>query len=387
MLRMPERLTILLIGLGGLGGAILELLAREPWAGRIVGADLDLQRGNRRVNLARLSAVSLGAVPDIEFQALDLTDRDGIVRAVRAVRPDVIVSTASLQSWWLIDLLPEPQAARLRRARFGAWLPVHFVLTRKLMEGLAAAGFRGFVLTAPFPDVVNAVLGRLGLAPTAGLGNVDEIIPKIEHLAAGRLGVGPGAVRAFLVGHHALEAAAFGDRDAPVPPHFLRVEHDGIDVTTRVDGEALLRAPYPLPAGPAWHALTAASTIRLLRGLVSAEPVLRHVPAPGGLPGGYPVWASRQGLAVAEIPGLSLPEAIALNEASHRFDGIERIERDGTVVFDTDSVDALDGTLGYRCPRLPPDEADARALELVTRFRDHARQHGVDIDRLVRILS
>jgi len=44
-------------------------------------------------------------------------------------------------------------------------------------------------------------------------------------------------------------------------------------------------------------------------------------------------WESgRDGVQPASIEGFTLAEAIAINERSHRFDGIKRIEGDGTVV-------------------------------------------------------
>ncbi len=50
-------------------------------------------------------------------------------------------------------------------------------------------------------------------------------------------------------------------------------------------------------------------------------------------------------------------------------------------MFRADAAEALRETLGYDCPRLHPAEADARADELVARFKEYARRHGVDIDR------
>jgi hypothetical protein len=109
-----------------------------------------------------------------------------------------------------------------------------------------------------------------------------------------------------------------------------------------------------------------------------------HAPAPHGLPGGYPVVAGRGSIEVAAIPGLTLAEAISLNEQSHRFDGIERIEADGTVVFPEESAVAMRESLGYDCNRLAPEDADSRAHELMARFREYAHRHGVEIERWSR---
>ena len=84
---------------------------------------------------------------------------------------------------------------------------------------------------------------------------------------------------------------------------------------------------------------------------------------------------------VAAIEGLPLAEAIDINERSHRFDGIERIEDDGTAVFSPWAVDVLRRELGYACERLAPSEAEQRAEELIARFAEYAQRHGVDVRR------
>lgn len=201
------RPKLMLIGLGGLGGVMLELLAREPSLGSLVVGSRNVERGVARCNLARLGAMAQGYAPSIRFLPLDLNDPLSVASIVRHESPDIILSTATMQTWWLPDLLPPEQATAIKRAGFGVWLPVHLTLTLKLMEALRDAGYGGITLTAPFPDVVNCVLGRLGLAPTCGIGNLDEVVPKVRLLAAERLGVPLGSVRVLLVAHHALEWA------------------------------------------------------------------------------------------------------------------------------------------------------------------------------------
>ena len=371
--------TVLLIGLGSLGSVILELLVREPALGQIIVGSRNAARGEARCNLARLGALAQGYHPVIRFLALDLNQQDAVSDTVKREAPDLILSTATMQTWWWPDLLPPDQADLIKSAGFGVWLPVHLTLTLKLMKALYAAGYKGLTLTAPFPDVVNCVLDRLGLAPTCGVGNLDEIVPKIRLLAAERLHAPLETVEVLLVAHHALEPAAFGEAVAEVPPYFLRIEHDGRDVTEAIRAEELVLAPYSIPSGPATHFLTAGSAVRLVRALLSNRESRLHAPAPNGLPGGYPVIASQEGVRPFSIPGLSLAQAMAINEQSHRFDGIERIEADGTVVFRPEAVAVLQHALGYGYDRLPPDQAEPMAMELMTRFDEFARQHGVEL--------
>jgi hypothetical protein len=372
--------TILLVGLGDLGSVVLEFLAREEQIGRIVVVSRNETRGIARCNLARLGAVAQGYSPSIEFTPLDITDKKSVIEVVRRELPDIILTTATMQTWWLPDLLPPERAARVRGAGFGMWLPVHLTLTLKLMEALRDLPYEGITLTAPFPDVVNCILGCLQLAPTCGVGNLDEIVPKVRILAAERLEVSVKEVNVLLVAHHAFESVAFGEPFKQIPPYFVRIEHDGQDVTEHVRAEELLLGSYPIPPGPVSHFLTAGCTLRLIRAFLSKRDVLTHVPGPEGLPGGYPVTVSREGLKLVPVKGLTREEAITINERSHRFDGIERIEADGTVVFCPESVEALRAELGYECERLAPEEAEERANELVSRFREYTRRHGVHLE-------
>ena len=369
----------MLIGLGGLGSIVLELLAREEGLGRIIIGSRNAGRGMARCNLARLDAMAQGYAPDISFVSLDLNDKDAVAETVHRETPDIILSTATMQTWWLPDLLPPAQAAAIKSAGFGVWLPVHLTLTLKLMEALRDAAYPGVTLTAPYPDVVNCVLGRLDLAPTCGVGNVDEIVSKVRLLAAQRLDTFPDAVRVLLVAHHALLSAVFSGPTGEIPPYFLRIEHEGQDVTEAIAADELLLSPYPVPSGPVTHFLTAGSTVRLIRALLSDSATLLHAPGPDGLPGGYPVVVSSSGVRPTPIEGLTLAEAIAINERSHRFDGIERIEADGAVVFCPEAADVLRTELGYDCDRLVPDESEERAKELMARFREYAERYEIHL--------
>ena len=370
---------LMLIGLGDLGSVMLELLARNEGLERIVVVSRNKERGLARCNMARLGAMAQGYMPSINFVPLDLNDKEMVAEIVEREAPQIILSTATMQTWWLPDLLPPEQSKIIKGAGFGMWLPVHLTLTLKLMEALNEANYHGITLTAPFPDVINCILGRLDLAPTCGIGNIDEIVPKVRYLAAERLETPIEAVRVLMVAHHALEPAAFGEPMDEIPPYFLRIEHGGQDVTEAIRAEELLLALYPLPSGPATHYLTAGSAMRLIRALLCNRGALLHAPAPQGLPGGYPVIASRDGVRPAPIAGLTLEEAIAINERSHRFDGIERIEDDGVVVFCPAAADIFRRTLGYDCERLSPDEAEERAKELISRFRQYAERQGVQL--------
>jgi len=368
--------TILIAGLGDLGSVALELLAREHWPGRIIASSRTLGRAEASVNLARLGAIAQGMRPNLEAASLDLDDVDHAAEFIRQLSPDVILSTATRQSWWTPYALPAEPRDLLTAAGFGAWLPIHLILSLKLMRALRLSEIQARTLIAPFPDVSNCVLSRLGLEPTCGVGNIAEIVPKIESLAANKLGVPIDDVSVTLVAHHALQGYVSEFPADKGPPFFLRIMHAGTNVTDVIGGLDFPRQAYPIPSGRRTHFLTASSIVRLMAALTSKE-VRLHAPGPEGLPGGYPVLVGPRGVRVPAIKDLSRRAAIEINEASHRFDGIEAIGPDGTVIFSERTVEIMSKELGYRCQKLPPSEIEGRADELLERFREYAGRHGV----------
>ncbi len=394
--------TVMLVGLGHLGGPLLDALARSPRVGRVVAVSRSAESGQSRCNLARLSAVAGGVDAKVEHRITDVSVPEQVRLAVRETAPDLILYAASMQTWWLGSLFEDQARAQLARIGFGAWISLHLSTVVPFVAGVEAAGFSGVVLNAAYPDVVNVVLERIGRPVTAGVGNVDELVAKLEMKLMDALGAGHDDLEIHLVAHHSLQRVAFasaaegaayapagGRRSVPgeqggaisadLPPFYLRVFCRGEDVTESAETAVALLGPCPLPEGPGWGTFSAASAVRCIEELLSTTGARLHLPGPAGLPGGYPVDVEGGRPKVAAIPGLTLEEAIDINERSHRFDGIERVDEDGTVVFTTETAARMRETLGFDCPKLAPEDATSRAVELAGRFAAYAERHGVDL--------
>jgi len=370
---------VMLIGLGGLGTNALQLLACRSEIKRITVAGRNQEYGEAYCNLVAAGALTLGFTPEIHFVPFDLNNLEEAAEIIHRESPDLIFSTATMLSPWVSGKLPIEITLQIYNAGFGVWLPVHLAMTYKLMQAVKHADYRGFTLTAPFPDVVNCILGCIDLAPTSGIGNVDLFIPKVQRLAALHLGVPVLDVKVQMVAHHALMPSVMGLAGEDSPPYYLYVEHDGKDVTQEVGAHKLLFKQMPIVVGPETNFVTASSAVHLIRALLSEEESMLHAPAPNGLPGGYPIQASCKGLNPAPICGLSLTEAISINKRSQPFDSIERIEADGTAVFVSDSAEVMRRTFGFDCKCLHPKEAQERAVELIARLKECAGQHGVEL--------
>ena len=77
-----------------------------------------------------------------------------------------------------------------------------------------------------------------------------------------------------------------------------------------------------------------------------------HVPAPKGLPGGYPVQIS-SGKIEVHLPSQWRPDdAIEAMNQCHKLDGVDSIEPDGAVHFTSEAREILQAETGFTLPKL-----------------------------------
>jgi hypothetical protein len=361
---------VLLIGLGGVGSYVLEFLARTEAMSYIVAADYAAEWGQRKVDSVQSGAALQGFYPRLEFRRLDLGDIQSTAHVIEELQPGLILNCATAQTWWVRHhYLSAAQADRLGQAGAGPWLPTHLALARKLMLAIRTAGWQGHVINSGFADASNAVLARQGMAPTMGLGNIDLVTPGVQVAAARRLGVPTGEVRVYAVLHH-YHLTCFRDSPTGAPPYYLRILLDDRDVTDRFDtGQLLYEVRQRGVSGRHLDPVVAASGVKNALALLLDLDQLTHTNGPAGLPGGYPVRVAAAGAEVVLPPGLSMEQAIGINEQAQRGDGIECIEEDGTVVFTQRAVRIMREVLDVDLKPLHFGDLDARSDELIARFR------------------
>jgi hypothetical protein len=367
-----DRRTILIVGQGVLAGAVLDFLAQSEERDRIVIAARDLDKLNRRVNLARYTALNLGHDPVIEPCAMDLMDGARSAALISSVAPDIIFNATTLHSWWVITQLPSMAFQRLDRARGGVWTPMHLVLIRRLMQAVRAADFKGAVVNASYPDVTHAALAAEGLSPLVGIGNVANAVPGLRLAAAHLLHAHIAEVDVRFFAHHFLSYRMPSTGATDGAPYHLAVYRRGKEVALD-EGDhreifSLVAGRFRRVKGLAGQSVTASSATAVLRALAHPRDHVVHAPGPLGLVGGYPVRFGNGGIAVDLPTGLSLDAAIEINRRCQKYDGIEDIDASGTVHFTSEAADVLKGELGYDCRQLPLDACEERAEELARKF-------------------
>lgn len=367
---MFEGKSVMIIGLGNIGNYALEFLARTPGIEYIVTSDI-AKDGPGKTNNAMLGAAQMGFNPKVEFIPLDLYNIDQTATVLNRLKPQVILSCVTLQSYWVISEMSPAIFKKLKLdCGYGPWTPMHITLNYKLMKAVKMAGIETHVITTAFPDATNPVLGKVGLAPTIGVGNLDNFIPGMRKLVAQKMGVPEPAVTLYLIGHHALRTAIKYISDgAAIPPFLLRIFVESKDVSNEFDTQQLLIDETKFVTGWRNDSKVASSGVKNALAILNNTGELTHSPGPQGLTGGYPVRLSKKGAEVALPPGITLNEAIKINEQGQVYDGIEKIEDDGTVVLTDRAVQGMKEILGYSHKRIRVEENEERAKELQALYK------------------
>nr|VFK43136.1 MAG: hypothetical protein BECKTC1821E_GA0114239_102320 [Candidatus Kentron sp. TC]VFK46726.1 MAG: hypothetical protein BECKTC1821D_GA0114238_10356 [Candidatus Kentron sp. TC] len=371
--------NILLIGIGNLGGKILDLLVHMRGIGKITIAGRNEERLLRRKNLSLFAALQLEHYPEIEHIKMDLLDVDHTAETLSRLKPDIIFNAATLRTWRASTAaLPKEVAAELSQAQLGPWLPMHLTLMHKLMLAIKKTSMETYVVNAAFPDAVHPVLDRLNLAPTIGIGHVGNIIPALRKSIAYLLRRPVEKVEVLFVAQHYIThfIPRFGYPDAPC---HLRAIVDGSDVTGDLDPRLVystLSKRFARVGGAEGQILTATSAAKILEAMVNNTRELAHAPGPNGLPGGYPVKVDAQGGAIWLPENLPFEEAIRINEEGQRADGVDRIDADGAVHFTDESMRIMKRVLGYECKTMKVAESEGYAEELRAKLDELTKKHA-----------
>jgi hypothetical protein len=364
--------SVMIVGLGELGGYVLEFLARVPNMPKIVTADINGEWGERKTNSAIAGASQFGLYPDIEFIHLDAFDIDRTAKKLQEVQPTIIFNSMTLQSWWVITQLPQDAYKAIDEARFGPWYPMHFVPTYRLMQAVKKSGIKAHVVNAAFPDLVNPALAKIGLAPTVGIGNIDNLLCSLRIVAAKMFNAPLRSATVYMVAPHFVSYYVSRFGNAGGAPYYLKVMIDDKDVTPKIDRDEFLanvttigKRPGSIQANP----VVASSVCKIIMGILFDTKELGHAPGPDGLPGGYPIKLSADGVEVFLPENLTLEEAIRINNEAQIFEGVESIEDDGTVVITDKAAGIFKKLLDFDCKVYTTKNCEAKARELDEKFK------------------
>jgi len=363
--------TVMVYGLGLVGGWALHFLGSREGVDKIVTSDRDEESGLYKTDVAAFTSNVQGFDKKFEFYPNDINDIDATARLLEKVKPDVILLSvvkgqASPQA---IRAAPFSQDIRdkVSEAGLGAWLPLHLDLPSKFMQALGKSGIQTHLVNASYPDLVNPVLWKhFGFGPTVGGGNQGRLALRIVNYVSRTEGVPVRDVTVYLVSSHAL---AEHSKTRHIP-FFLKIVVGDRDITSKYDSDWLIiecppnvHVPVSSRLPDYRYSMVSAQYTKNVMAILGDTNEFINAPGPKGLIGGYPTRLSRKGAEIVLPKELTLEQAIKINEESCKFDGIERVKNDGTIVF-TDKTYSIMKELGYDCKELTFDELESRSNEL-----------------------
>ena len=380
-----EREKIMLIGIGELGGIILEYMCRIPNICEIITADANPDWGFRKTNSAIEGASYMGLYPHIHFHPIDVLNIERTAELLRKINPTIICNGTTLQSWWVVNELPPEVNARIYKDRcgIGPWAAMHLALTSKLMKAVKMSEIDTYVINTSYPDVINPSLARVAMPPTVGVGNMDLAVPYIQKAASEILNAPMSNVGVELIAHHyhAYYWCRYGTGSEV--PFYLKVYVGKEDVTGRLGDMKKFIAELPKrgmrPAGRHGQFVVAGSALKNIMAIYNDTAEITHAPGPQGLEGGYPVRLSRKGAQVVLPKGVTLEQARAMNLEGQEHDGVQEIKDNGDVVVTSEAYDTFKKELHVDCKVITVEHSFEQAMELKKKFYEFARKHGAKI--------
>jgi len=364
---------------GSVGHNMLYEIACMAPGFKVVGADINEKTGQGVVEEALHITHNLGRFVDFSFHKIDLFDVRETAEILKEIKPDVICHLASLGSWWITRLLSEEVYEKI--CPLGPWLPNHLTLAYKLMQAVKRSGVETKVVNGAYPDLTNVVLGKVGLTPVCGGGNMDHACERIRRIVARELKTAAGNVSIFGVGHHGTHYTS-----KLKGPFWLKILVGAVDVSDQFPPDKI-RKLYDATGfgeltrfrGPMVEQHRTASAFLKNVSSIYFDTCDIHmcIPGPNGLPGGYPTRLCAKGAEVALPEEITLEEAIEINEEGAKWDGIERVKDDGTVVYLDENVRHMREVLGYECMELKVSEVEERAEELNKKLKKLYEKHKI----------
>jgi len=370
---------VFIIGTGELGKWIVEILSRLPgmcYKKIIVGSFHE--ENAKKIAFSSWAGTSMIKMsPEIEYVKINLLNIDETGMLLGKIRPKVIVNSTSLQSYLVKNETSRELWNNFKvETGIGPWLPIYLTLVYYLMRAVQKYKIKSYVINASYPDLVNPVLSKVNLAPACGIGDGYLMVPGIKKYVAKELNVSPNNITVYLIAHHS-HVKQFMIFNKPGTPYYLKIMVENRNVTNQFNPDNLilfgLKKLYPNSILPLAASSASSNTWHFLFG--SGE-IISCVSGPNGEIGGYPSIISSKGVKISLPIEISMEEARSINEEAQKKDGVEKIEKDGSVIFTDKAYQSMKRLINYDCKKLKIIENKERLNELVIKYNEHIQKYS-----------
>ena len=371
--------TVMIFGLGDLGGWVLEFLARRQGVSTIIGCDKREDWGSRKVNVAASGSGAEGYCKTLQFEQCDVFDIDRTVELIKKYNPDLLYTSMTLMSWAVLPYFPHDVHEDLKSIA-SATMPMHLLLTYKLMQAVKKSGCEPVCVQNSWPDLVNTMLCRSGLKVHVGSGNLDNIVAEIGRKISVKENVPICDIKIYFVAEHVVNVK--GTRTGI--PYFLKIVIGDKEVTSKYDADSLISDRLMSPCPPEWiswiiHPQVASTAVKTIMAVLNDTNEFTHAPGPNGLIGGYPIRIGAKGVTVELPKELTLEQAIKINVEGAKSEGVEEIRKDGTLVLTDEARQITKKLLGVELREFKPAEVEDVAKELLPAFKKLGDKYGAKV--------
>ena len=370
--------TVMIFGLGDLGGWVMEFLARREGVSTIIACDKREDWGILKTNGVAVAAGTEGYCKTISFEKCDVFDTDATAELINKYNPDLIYTGMTLMSWTIAHLFPHEVAEDFFKIA-GTLIPCHLTLPYKLMQAVKKSGCTAVCLNNSWPDIVNPMLWRSGLGVLVGAGNLDLIVFEMKRRLSVKENVPMREINVYFIAEHVVNV--MGTRTGI--PYFLRVMIGDKDITSKYDVHSLTdrlmgECPHEWYS---WvrHPEVASSAVKNIMAILNDTNEFTHAPGPNGLIGGYPIRIGARGIEIELPEGITMEQAIKINVDDCKYEGIEEIKDDGTLVVTDEAYKIAKKLFGIECREIQVADTADWAKEIVAGHKRLADKYSVKI--------
>jgi len=166
----------------------------------------------------------------------------------------------------------------------------------------------------------------------------------------------------------------------------MKIYVAGRDITNKYDTKKLsqgIAAMYQPIKMTTWigHPRVASSAVKHIMAMINDTNELTSLPGPNGLPGGYSVRLGAKGAEVVLPEGFTMKQVIQVNLDALKFDGVEEIKDDGTVIFTEECRQLTKEWMGADIAQpLRLADVDERAKEMIALTKKLASKYNVKLE-------
>jgi len=344
---------LMILGLGGVGSYAAILAGRFPGVDIYLG-DYNGEHAQRFAQTVKHDVYFQGdsfKFPKVEGFGIDMKNTSEIEKALERYQPDVIFNATTLLSWWQVHLLPHHYARKLYYAApegtgLRPWAPGHGALLYNLMKSVKKISPSTQVVNVSGPDYMHECLGKIGLAPATGVGNISLFEPCIKQMIANKRNTSMTSIDVTLVMHHIMLMPIFQEGACTANlPFYLKIEEDGKDITSEYDiaKDIWPNVPANMPVmdGVNQH-VVAATAMQVVKSMLYDLGLVLHAPGANGLPGGGPIRVGADGVKTIIPAGLTPEEFNDIIYTSNKLEGFGPTQDDGTMTATPECVQIIE---------------------------------------------